>query len=141
MAPVARPTITDAFDDPPLALACRALALPEAELRLPDALPPPEARRLPEDDEEARRLDALDLPRDWVDLLADLPFEALLRFAFEALLRFVPLDPPLPDRLLEPLARELFALRVDCFCLLVLAWAMHPSLGRCPAPAEKLYPE
>ena len=104
---------------------------------------------MPEDDEEARRLDALDLPRDWVDLLADLPFEALLRFAFEALLRFafdaplrfVPLDPPLPDRLLEPLERELFALRVDCFCLVVLAWAMHPSLGRCPCPAGTLYPE
>jgi hypothetical protein len=127
--------------------------------------PPPEGElRLFDDDEEALRLDALALPRvdaldlvpelllpelllpelcallrvlcalppDRVDLLADLPFDALPFLA--------PLERLLADRWPELLALAPLELRDVCFFLLLLVWAIHPSLGSLPC-LRKPYPD
>jgi len=100
------PVMTAAFDEPLLEPPERALELDRCELL------PPDERELPDDPDDERRLDALELLGLPLELPALLPFEDLLR---EEALLLLGLEP--------------FELREVVFLLpwdRELAWAISP---------------
>jgi hypothetical protein len=129
-AAVATPAITGAFEDPFELLLLELLRLLEPLLELPDVF------GLLRELVACLLRELADLPLELFALLFELlaPLRELVALLFEALPRF-------DDAL--PLGFEPFELREVVFRLVdepELAWAINPSLSRCPAISKSSTP-